>query len=326
MDNEIVQIDKNLNQIEIFLQKLKKNLEGSQQDINSYINLKELQNKVEDILIDGRGLKISILEIKKTTIFKSSPDYLEKMITIREYYQRIFFEFEKINENFYSILTDISCNLNDQIIQNKLINLNINQIDKSPNTLIKTGLFLNDILSQILNKLNQHGEILHRLENGQAKISDKLDIILNKIEINCSKFIEIDQDLQILMEQKTQLNEKLDKLGRNGNLNEVEPINLELKKINYVLENIKNQQDNTLEIITDNFLKILEKQNNAENVLNSMFLYIEQHLETDWERIQKTWKQYKEGEIGKKQLLLKAFKGLGKKVISQLPGLAQKFM
>ena len=80
-----------------------------------------------------------------------------------------------------------------------------------------------------------------------------------------------------------------------------------LKRINTKVDNIKSDTE-LIKEFTSSIEDILDKFDDMEN-------YLKDRLASDWEKIRNSWTEYKIGEIGKRELIKRGIKGLGKKFI-----------
>ncbi|MHA1758768.1 MAG: hypothetical protein ACTSVV_18525 [Promethearchaeota archaeon] len=80
-----------------------------------------------------------------------------------------------------------------------------------------------------------------------------------------------------------------------------------LRTLNLKIDGIKND----VELIKEFSAPIEE----ILTKFNDMGEYLQEHLDSDWEKIKDSWQAYKNGEIGKKELVKRGIKTLGKKFI-----------
>jgi len=152
-------------------------------------------------------------------------------------------------------------------------------------------------------------------------IKESLDQIITEIRTKYESYEKLEGDFNILFKQQRGLNEKYEALINSGRLDQIGMIETELQKIRESLKTNLAKQNIVLNELSDKVLEILEQQGISDEKIDEMFLYIRDHLASDWERIKGSWKEYKEGKINKKTLIWRGIKGLGKKMLTKIPGI-----
>lgn len=158
------------------------------------------------------------------------------------------------------------------------------------------ALDLERIIEKIITECNF--SLLQKIQNiqlsGMRKIEAFAQGLYDKQDVGLSVALkQVESGTRMLVKVMSDREEKLIDLMRD--------LKLRMDDIKSDTELIK-EYTSQIEVILDSF--------------DDMEEYLKDHLASDWERIKTAWQEYKEGKIGKKELIIKGVKGIGKKFIN----------
>jgi len=191
-------------------------------------------------------------------------------------------------------------------------------IDKDGRLYFKSTVF-GEAMKNIFGVLCDIHNALMCMREDHIIMAEYLENIILDIESKYENYERLNITIQDFIIQQNELKEKYIELINSGNVIQTKQLKLELLKINQAIRKSTIEQNSILENISDNIINVLENQENSEDILENMFIYIKEHLKTDWERIKGTWNEYKAGKIGKKELIKRALRGTGRKLLEILP-------
>jgi len=155
--------------------------------------------------------------------------------------------------------------------------------------------FLSDAVKQespeIMTKLTSIEKDLKVVKHQQTQI----------IETQLLQYENLTDKLSMLNKRKEELDSTVSQFESTGDLSKANELQYEIEQIkNEIKEILRNMQE-SIDIIADNAVKVLENQDLTEE-------FMKEYLTSDWDKMRIIWKDYKEGNITKKDFIKKIIK------------------
>ncbi len=171
---------------------------------------------------------------------------------------------------------------------------------------------LSDVMEEFRELRREFGEKLEAIKKGQEDlkitiIRETSKILTNQIE----EFDSIESKNHKLRKEIKKLRRKFDEFEGSGEFGKADEVNQQLELLKQEFRQSHQLLDTKLDEIANNIEKILENQDNIED-------FLMKKLGSDWDIIKDAWKDYKEGQINKKQLIFKCIRQVGVKFIKKI--------
>ncbi|MGB5912464.1 MAG: TIR domain-containing protein [Promethearchaeia archaeon] len=158
--------------------------------------------------------------------------------------------------------------------------------------------FLSDAVKpkspEIMTKLSSIEKDLKVVKRQQTQI----------LETQLLQYENLTSKLNKLNKRKDELNSTVTQFQSIGDLSKANELQHEIEQLkNEIKEILKNMQE-SIDIIAENAVKVLENQELTEE-------FMKEYLASDWDKIRIVWKDYKEGNITKKDFIKKIIKRVG---------------
>ena len=173
-------------------------------------------------------------------------------------------------------------------------------------------------LSDVIEEFKEfRKEILDQFEvltKGQVDIKETVVTATNKILVSqITEFEDINFKNRELRNEISKLRDSLEEYEGVGDFSKADMIQDQISSLNEQFRRSHQQLEIRMEEMVNNIVKILENQENIEE-------FLMRRLGSEFERIKKTWEEYKKGIINKKQLISQGIKIFGVKFAKLIIG------
>ncbi|MFW9972320.1 MAG: hypothetical protein ACFFDF_19195 [Candidatus Odinarchaeota archaeon] len=156
-------------------------------------------------------------------------------------------------------------------------------------------------------------EIMDKLSTIEKDVKDVKKQTTQIIENQLNQYEDLTSKLEILNRRREVLNSQFTVLQANGDLNKIDEVQQEIEQLGFEIKSLIMNVQDTVDEIAENAIKVLEKQDLTEE-------FLKKYLTSDWDKIKITWKEYKEGNITRKELIKKIIKTVGIMGVKKLIG------
>ena len=205
-------------------------------------------------------------------------------------------------------------------LQGQDIGVNSEIVDNEGQMVAKFSVF-GEALKNIFGVLCDIMNGVKGLREDHYVMTEYLDDIHQKLTNLYDDYEKRNQTFMDLIQQQRKLQEQHTKLLASGDFSESEKIETELAQIKNSIKKEAEHQNEVLETLMTQVLRNLEKHGDLETKMEELFMEIQNQHKSDWAKIKDSWTEYKQGDIGKKELMKRALKGMGKKVIGIIPNI-----
>jgi len=150
----------------------------------------------------------------------------------------------------------------------------------------------------------EYPEIMDKLSTIEKDVKDVKKQTTEIIENQLTHYEDLTNKLENLNRRRDDLNYRVIELQSKGDLDKIDEVRQEIEQLGFEIKSLIMNVQDTVDVIAENAIKVLEKQDLTEE-------FLKKYLASDWDKIKITWKEYKEGNITKKELIKKIIKTAG---------------
>jgi len=147
-------------------------------------------------------------------------------------------------------------------------------------------------------------EIMDKLSTIEKDVKDIKKQTTLIIENQLNHYEDLTNKLENLNRRRDNLNYRVIELQSKGDLTKIDEVQQEIEQLGFEIKDLIMNVQDTVDVIAENAIKILEKQDLTEE-------FLKKYLASDWDKIRISWKEYREGNINKKELIKKIIKTAG---------------
>jgi len=147
-------------------------------------------------------------------------------------------------------------------------------------------------------------EIMDKLSTIEKDVKDIKKQTTLIIENQLNHYEDLTNKLENLNKKRDNLNYQVIELQSKGDLTKIDEVQQEIEQLGFEIKDLIMNVQDTVDVIAENAIKILEKQDLTEE-------FLKKYLASDWDKIRISWKEYREGNINKKELIKKIIKTVG---------------
>ena len=161
------------------------------------------------------------------------------------------------------------------------------------------------------------------LEKGHEEIKETVIREARKILENQIAEYELLEARNLELQEGIQkLSGKVEELELTGDFSQANEIKQQIESLNLEFRRTSQQLEAKMDEAIENVDKIFAELGKLEDIE----LYLKKHLDTDWERLQTSWAELKEGTINRKQFIAKGLGVVGKRFLKVAFNLAGMFI
>jgi len=161
----------------------------------------------------------------------------------------------------------------------------------------------------------ENPEIMDKLSTIEKDVKEVKKQTTLIIENQLNHYEDLTNKLENLNKKRDNLNYQVIELQSKGDLTKIDEVQQEIEQLGFEIKDLIMNVQDTVDVIAENAINILEKQDLTEK-------FLKKYLASDWDKIRISWKEYREGNINKKELIKKIIKTAGilgvKKLIKKI--------